>query len=87
MPEPIPLGSELEVGGNTMLPNEYAVHSVMLLNDEHVAEPMILVDLDGLTATGRASVRLLVPEALAAAIRDGVNVSLAQLEQLRRGPH
>ena len=84
--ESIPLGSEFEVGGKTMLPHRYAVHSAMLLNDADVSEPMILVDLDGLTDAGEASLRLLIPEALAVAIRDAVNVSLAQLEQLRRGP-
>jgi hypothetical protein len=81
--EAIPLGSEFEVGGQTMLPHRYAVHSAMLLNEGGASEPMILVDLDGLTDAGQASLRLLIPEALAIAIRDGVNVSLAQLEHLR----
>ncbi|MEP6477833.1 MAG: hypothetical protein ABJB03_00450 [Rhodoglobus sp.] len=84
--EAIPPGAEFEVGGKTMLPHRYAVHSAMLQQEGVAGEPMILVDLDGPTDTGEASLRLLIPEALAVAIRDAVNVSLAQLEQLRRGP-
>lgn len=81
----LPLGSEFEVGGKTMLPTRYAVHSAMLQQENTPAEPMVLIDLDGITDAGNATLRLLVPEALAAAIRDAVTVSLEQLANVRRG--
>lgn len=81
----IPLGTEFEVGDRTMLPTRYAVHSAMMQQEGVPAAPMILVDLDGLTDAGNASLRLLIPEPLAIAIRDAVNVSLKQLENVRRG--
>lgn len=85
-PVALELGADLAVGDAAMLVHTYAVHAAMLeqAGPNLPRNPTIMIDLEGFVDAGSPTQRLLIPEPLAIAIRDGVNVSLGQLENVRK---
>lgn len=85
-----PLGSNVEPEADHIIVTSYAVHAgtATPAGPPTPAEPVIILEVAGVDplTLKPASAGLIIPEALAIAIRDATNVSLAQLEHLRRRP-
>lgn len=78
-------GDEFEVGGKTLIVQSYAAHAVMAAaGGDGLAVPCVMLDVDGPTVSGLATVRILFEESGAREVATAIMKSLILLDNLKR---